>query len=406
MSNRKKILIGVLIVFFLSLLYFLWFFFFQTKFSENIKNEESSITTTSGFPTSPVVETPNRPTLLSPNEFNDDVITDPVIPVEVIIQKPKTISQLTKVFEGPTAGFFVPANNSPIVVFKRGDGERYVINKKTYEIKKTIGPEVPKTVRAFPLVNNSVVIQQQDTITPTFLNTIFFKKYVEGNKGILIGSRVRITPNPNGSAFLYSKETQNGIETKTIDLIQNTLFSFNNPFFSWSTRWDMNNPTLLTRPHNGVDGFFYSLEKDGTLTKHLGPLPGLSALFEESTNTLLFSTNNERFIQTTLWNKNSKNVFPLEQKTLVEKCVLSSITILCGIPKTTPRDTLPEAWYQGQVSFDDNLVEFYPTSGRVKRIFENNSGESIDVIEGVIVENLFVFINKKDLSLWALRLSE
>ena len=402
MSRKKIFIIASVSILTLFLLFLLWLFFLKKDTGVPIQpSDDLGVTTSSGFTPSPVKPT-SPGTLLPPGEDPNIQNIDPLIPT-IQTQQPQDIALLTKIFNGPTAGFFVPVGNDPIIVFKQGDGERYEIEKETYMTKKIESPDIPKTVRAFPLTQNSFVIQQQDSVTPTLLNTIFFNNYAPGSKGVLIGSDVTITPHISGNGFLYTKETNKGVEIKSILLARTTPFSFNNPFLSWSSRWNNSAPTLLTRPHNGIDGFFYSLGRDGTLSKHLGPLKGLSAQFEEKTNTVLFSTNNHLSLQTFI-QKGRVDLIPLEQKTLAEKCTLTPETVLCGVPRETSGTSLPESWYQGQVSFDDEIVEFYPESGRVKRVFENKTEEKLDIVEGVVVGSLFVFLNKKDLSLWALQL--
>ena len=402
MSRKKIVIITSVSILTLFLLFLLWLFFLKKDTEAPIQPlDDLGVTTLSGFTPSPVKPT-SPATLLPPGEDPTIQNIDPLIP-NIQTQQPPDIARLTKIFNGPTAGFFVPNGNDPIIVFKQGGGERYEIEKETYIIKKIESPDIPKTVRAFPLTQNSFVIQQQDSVTPTLRNTIFFNNYTPGSKGVLIGSNITITPHLSGNGFLYTRETNRGIEIKSILLARTTPFSFNNPFLSWSSRWNNSAPTLLTRPHNGIDGFFYSLERDGTLSKHLGPLKGLSAQFEEKTNTVLFSTNNHLSLQTFI-QKRGANRIPLERKTLAEKCTLTPETVLCGVPQEVSKTSLPESWYQGRVSFDDEIVEFYPESGRIKRVFENKTGETLDIIEGVIVESLFVFLNKKDLSLWALQL--
>ncbi len=112
---------------------------------------------------------------------------------------------------------------------------------------------------------------------------------------------------------------------------------------------------------------------------------------------------------------NDKNLEQLKFSTLSDKCILVSKNknmVICSVPKEQENydSGLPDAWYQGLTSFNDNL---YIAGGDYisgELLFDFN-------IDGNILENIdikyiktnkfythLVFINKNDFSLWSINI--
>src|SRR6185312_16803680 len=98
--------------------------------------------------------------------------------------------------------------------------------------------------------------------------------------------------------------------------------------------------------------------------------------------------------------------------TLSEKCVWSlqnKNTIFCGAPSTPIDANEPDNWYQGITHFSDQIWKF-DTAGGVTNLLADPKqavGTGIDLIDPTLSpnEDYLVFMNKTDLSLWALKLS-
>ena len=93
-----------------------------------------------------------------------------------------------------------------------------------------------------------------------------------------------------------------------------------------------------------------------------------------------------------------------------DKCIWdrSDTLLLCAVPSDLPPALYPDAWYQGTVSFTDSLWQLDLESGNATLI------DLLDIPLGLDVEkpfqdskgDFFFFTNKKDGTLWALRLTE
>ena len=101
----------------------------------------------------------------------------------------------------------------------------------------------------------------------------------------------------------------------------------------------------------------------------------------------------------------------LTENTLPEKCVWSkknTDTLYCAVPRVIPISNYPETWYQGLVSFSDNLLKINTKTGAIDMLIDPTveAGQAIDGIKLSLddKENYLIFINKKDSSLWSLEL--
>jgi hypothetical protein len=99
----------------------------------------------------------------------------------------------------------------------------------------------------------------------------------------------------------------------------------------------------------------------------------------------------------------------LSLKTLAFKCGWGTGDfLLCAVPKLLPKGgrDLPDAWFQGLVSFEDDLIYVDTTTLEAFPFFsfEDKYG-AFDVTSLVISDNntLISFINKKNGELWILK---
>lgn len=143
---------------------------------------------------------------------------------------------------------------------------------------------------------------------------------------------------------------------------------FSSPFRSWQVNWfNQDLISLTTRASSQANGFSYFLNpKTKGLTKVLGNLKGLSVLPSPDANYLLYSaTSASGRPELALLNLKERNTVPLTQATLAEKCVWGSdaSALWCAVPKELPAGDYPDSWYQGQVSFTDELWRYDLTTG-------------------------------------------
>ena len=97
--------------------------------------------------------------------------------------------------------------------------------------------------------------------------------------------------------------------------------------------------------------------------------------------------------------------------TLPEKCVWSSkipTLLYCAVPAEIPRESYPDAWYQGTVLFADDLWSYDSITGSTSHILESADYNYLfDMIKLSLDsrEEYFLFMNKADLTGWVYKLN-
>lgn len=185
-------------------------------------------------------------------------------------------------------------------------------------------------------------------------------------------------------------------------------------FTNWRISWPSTNLiTLVTKASSGVSGFAYNLNvSTGGLTKILGPLNALTLIESSDGKRVAYSYNSNG--KTTFEFKNltdglSDQILPT---TFADKCIWSkkSVGVLyCGTPSATIGSGEPDNWYQGITHFSDQIWRFSTVTYTSELLFEpkKDSGTDIDLINPSLSpnEDYLFFMNKNDLTLWALKLN-
>jgi hypothetical protein len=100
------------------------------------------------------------------------------------------------------------------------------------------------------------------------------------------------------------------------------------------------------------------------------------------------------------------DIIELSSKTLPEKCVFSKkdkTLLYCAIPANRGREPLPDAWWQKKTEFLDTLWSVNLTTGESKQLLSGGGFDMTHIFTSPN-ENYIFFVNKKDSTLWSLRL--
>ncbi len=185
---------------------------------------------------------------------------------------------------------------------------------------------------------------------------------------------------------------------------------FSSPFTEWLSMWPNNKIiTLTTKPSSNVPGYMYSIDPNKKdFTKILSNINGLTTLTSPSGKLVLYSDNN---LSIKIYNIEKRESLSTSIKTMPEKCVWNSTStfVYCAVPRFLGGDNYPDSWYQGEVSFSDEIWKIDTTTGNASVFVDPSSmpgGEEIDGIKLSIDENenYLFFINKSNYSLWELDL--
>ncbi|TSC66953.1 MAG: Uncharacterized protein G01um101472_583 [Parcubacteria group bacterium Gr01-1014_72] len=170
---------------------------------------------------------------------------------------------------------------------------------------------------------------------------------------------------------------------------------------------------LASKAANGADGILYLLNSKTALsTILLGPLPGLTALVSPNRAWIIYAVAEGGFLTTAVRDVKKGRDDTLSVRTLPEKCVWSrrdGEIAFCAVPSFFTGGTYPDDWYQGVVSFEDELWKIDAESGRAQRLagISDEAGVLLDAVRLSLSpdESHLLFINKRDGTLWAYRVA-
>jgi len=189
-----------------------------------------------------------------------------------------------------------------------------------------------------------------------------------------------------------------------------TLFS--SSFSDWRLGRLGGNSLIYAKASSVAPGYAYSLSSSGGLNKILGPLNGLVALGSPSGREVLYSYSSSNTMKLSVKNLQQESDLEILPSTLAEKCVWSTKTqglLFCGVPVSGVPRGEPDGWYRGATHFTDNIWRFDTRSEIAQLVIEpmESFELSLDVSEPQLSqdEKLLIFINRNDLTLWAMWLN-
>lgn len=224
-------------------------------------------------------------------------------------------------------------------------------------------------------------------------------------------SDVSVAPDTSKLFYLFNtNESVAGIITNMLDNAKSQIFD--SQFTEWLSFWPNTKMiTLTTKPSSNVPGYMYAVDpakKD--FTKLLGGINGLTTLTSPDGKSVLYSNNN---LILNVYSIATREYNIMGVKTLSEKCIWTknSEVVYCAIPKFVEPSSYPDAWYQGEVSFSDQIWKIEIKSGNMKMLIDPATVEGGEDIDGTKLaldenENSLFFINKKDSYLWYLDLKQ
>ncbi len=220
-----------------------------------------------------------------------------------------------------------------------------------------------------------------------------------------------ISLSPDTGSLFYIFESGDGIVGDTVNLTTNKKTQVvDSPFTEWLSAWPNSSMiTLTTKPASFVPGYMYKVNLGKTgLLQVMGNISGLTTLGSPDGKLVLYTDNN---LSLSVYNISTKGSVPLGVRTLPEKCVWgkASDVVYCAVPKFVPPGSYPDSWYQGEVSFADQIWKVDITTGNAALIIDPaivNGGEEIDGTKLMLDDGgkYLFFVNKKDSFLWELGL--
>ncbi|MBP6883795.1 MAG: hypothetical protein KBC06_00990 [Candidatus Pacebacteria bacterium] len=216
---------------------------------------------------------------------------------------------------------------------------------------------------------------------------------------------------PDGSKIFYLLGVGDGVVGVTAGTLGTTKIQiFDSKYTEWLSQWpNAKLITLTTKPSYAVPGYMYAVNPDKKdFIKIIGNINGLTTLTSPDGKKVLYSDSN---LSLNIYNTESGETLTLPTRTLPEKCVWNSTntSVFCSVPKFITGAAYPDAWYQGEISFSDDIWKLDVATGSGTLLVDPTEvvgGENIDGTKLTLDsgENYLVFVNKKDSHLWELKL--
>ena len=220
---------------------------------------------------------------------------------------------------------------------------------------------------------------------------------------------------PDGTAVFYLQEENGGAMGIRSDLSGNGKTKlWASPVKEWLVAWpSQNRITLLSKPSALSDGMFLSLDpvSGGGGNLLLRGVMGLTALMSPARQDILYSASNESGLSLLLFDATTARERTIDTTTLPEKCAWAKNgeRFYCGVPKTIPDGSYPDAWYQGVIHFEDEVWSI-SMGGSAERVLDVSTkrGIPIDLVNPQISadEKFLIFTDKESGTLWSLQMTE
>lgn len=308
--------------------------------------------------------------------------------------------------------------------FETSGAIRY-IERETGHVYET-RPEMLDTVRisntTIPGIQNAVwlgdstfVIQYLDENKEVrnYLATLASSTPDQALTGKFLSNFTDVFPAPDEKHMLLATRGTSGISVQISDLdekVKKTVFV--SPLRSWTILPSGGDVFVESAPSSGA-GYVYKTMSDGSPMKKIsGGGTGLMALPRVSSEFIALSTLRNGVATLSIFD-NAKNSFtPSPVATLAEKCAWlpgDAPLLFCGVPSSFV-DTTIEGWFMGTQTFNDSAWIINPVRGtaQIVRDLSKETGQGIDVIHPEVSPDgkYVMFINKNDLSLWSLALTQ
>lgn len=270
---------------------------------------------------------------------------------------------------------------------------------------------IPKIYEAYFHSNGSQVLTRSINESGVVENTVLNLVSSSVTSTNLRGNIDSVLPSSGNTIFYVLKDSDAIVSSSWTGTNLRTLFQ--SDFDSWRLGRYGNNLLVHTKASAYAPGYVYTVNSSGgALNKLLGPLNGLMAVANSNASRLLYSYYQGGV--TKLFARNSSGEsLEILPATLAEKCVWSReepSAFFCGTPREEIEGLEPDGWYQGRTHFSDYVWRFDTASEIAQLVSEPKTdfGLDLDIYQPSIAgeDEYLIFINKQDLTLWAIKLEE
>ncbi len=335
------------------------------------------------------------------------------------------VPSLRQISQNPISGYniFSLGTSSKVIYTDRASGNTYQTNLDEIKLERpTINP-IPTVYEAnwsnrANLVAMRFLKGNTDTIK-TFIGQIATTSTLNSNlTGKFLPDNItQVAINPNGDKIFY---LVNG-STDSFGYIATTKITdgqqkFTSPAKEWLVDWPKNDTIIMTtKPSAQALGYVYSLNTNtGAFNKLYGGIVGLTTLFNKDLTKSLYSKSIDNAFTLGYYDAVKNETKTVSFKTLPEKCVWSNVSqgsVYCAIPAKIYSGDYPDIWYQGEVSFEDEIWRIDLDTNKTTRIYNVMSPVNYKGLDAINLklnptEKYLTFTDKNSLQLFVLNLTK
>ncbi len=263
-------------------------------------------------------------------------------------------------------------------------------------------PSKAYAIISFYADGNKKRISSHYTGTST-VSSSFLPSNIEEITASLVDDMIAYTVLTEGETVLFTARPDNTNIRKILTL----------PAPDFELSWPVANTVAIKQKSSAyAPSILYTLNPSSKLlTRVLDEKMGLDTLWSSSAGSEFLYMETERegtraVLHVTSLKENTATDLPVI--TLPEKCAwapASKNTLFCAVPESLPKGAnLPDEWWQGVISFNDGLWQINTATGERQQILPTRQLDAINLFLSKDESFLF-FTNKKDGSLWSLRLN-
>ena len=188
--------------------------------------------------------------------------------------------------------------------------------------------------------------------------------------------------------------------------IHRQVWSF--PVADWRADWSKSDLiSLQTRPSGNDRGYLYFLNlSNGRFSKILSDITGLTTLTSPDGQRVVFSNSSLGGVDLYSYDLATQKSFSLGLKTLAEKCSwIDATNAYCAVPRQLPNGLYPDDWYQGKVTFADDIWRLDLKQRTVSLVLRVNGSYDLTSLVISTKRGWLYAINRKDGTIQAFALS-
>lgn len=350
---------------------------------------------------------------------------------------------LRKIYDKPVGGMGATstASTTSVVHFiDRGTGYVYEANNSSLDLLKLSNTTIPRVYETFWQGNmksfiirtikegeeqvgtlyadlNRVVPQVSTTTASSSDSDLLTSTAYEVKGRYMTSNILEIAASPkNDKIFELVNEKDRGVGYVSSFDEKTHKKVFDSPMTQLNIDWPEENTIIMSTKGTAYGpGYVYALDlKKGSFNKILNGIRGLSAKMNHDASMLLYTqSKTDGTLGTYVKKMKDGSIQELVVKTIADKCAWGTVQkqyLYCAVPNRFPDGSYPDDWYTGRASFTDQIWRVNSVTGEVLLLANpvDLASTLIDITNPVLdpKENTLYFINKKDLSLWSLDLTQ